>query len=74
MYPFVVLLVVHVNTSVGVNRVNTVEDNGKGGAAPDISDEEGNVQRGAPDIEVYVDRDHLQSYCRLCKKIGISEF
>ena len=41
--PLEVLLVFQVNFSIVINRVNTVEDDGKRGTAPDKGDEEDDV-------------------------------
>ena len=65
MYPLEVLLVVQVNISIGVSGVNAVEDNSKSSAAPDIADEEDNVQKVVSNINAYVDRHHLQAHCKL---------
>ena len=65
VYPVVVLLVFQVDISIAVDRVNAVEDNGKSGTAPDVGDEEANVQIAVSDINAYVDRDHLQAHCKL---------
>ena len=61
MDPLEFFFVIQVNFCVAINRVNTVEDNGKGGATPDKGNEEGNIQTIVLDVNVHVDRDHLQA-------------
>ena len=63
--PLKVLLVSQVNFSSEINRVNTIEDDSKGGAAPEKGDEEEDAQVVLLDINVHVDGNHLQENDRL---------
>ena len=56
-----VLIVFQVNFPSKINRVDTVEEDGKGGAAPDKADEEDDVQAVVLEINVHVDTQHLQA-------------
>ena len=59
--PLEVLIVFQVNFPSKINRVDTVEEDGKGGAAPDKGDEEDDVQAVVLEINVHVDTQHLQA-------------
>ena len=59
--PLEVLIVFQVNFPSKINRVDTVEEDGKGGAAPDKADEEDDVQAVVLEINVHVDTQHLQA-------------
>ena len=59
--PLEVLLVFQVNFSIVINRVNTVEDDSKSGAAPEKADEEDDVQVVVLDVNVHVHRYHLHT-------------
>ena len=59
--PLEVLIVFQVNFPSKINRVDTVEEDGKGGAAPDEGDEEDDVQAVVLEINVHVDTQHLQA-------------
>ena len=61
MDPLEFFFVSQVNICVVINRVNTIEDNGKRGATPDKGNEKGNVQTIFLDVNVHVDRDNLQA-------------
>ena len=61
MDPLEFFFVIQVNFCIVINRVNTIEDNGKRGARPDKGNEKGNVQTIFLDVNVHVDRDNLQA-------------
>ena len=63
--PLKVLLVFQVNFSSEINRVNTIEDDSKGGAAPEKGDEEDDIQVVVLDVNVHVDGYHLHRNGRL---------
>ena len=62
MDPLEVFGVTQVNSCITINRVNAVEDNGKGGAAPDKGEEEEDVQKIVLYIDVHVHGEHLQTH------------
>ena len=59
--PLKILLVFQVNFSSEINRVDTIEDDSKGGAAPEKADEEDDVQVVVLDVNVHVHRYHLHT-------------
>ena len=60
--PLEVFGVTQVNRCIAIDRVNAVEDNGKGGAAPDKGEEEEDVQKIVLYIDVHVHGEHLQTH------------